>query len=196
MASWVPLGGYPCLNANPPLAMSDTVPNHSPDAALHGCCACGLRFESACSLRHHRSARHSTLLFSSDSKEYVVAPDENGYACPLGNCSQPYRNRDGLQRHLRKQHGVKFSNGTTACVPNPSTLPGNARSQGTSIPARVFLMPVDLMLEEKGLRLISLSHRFMTSWYLPTLRAAFPANSIRVNGFFFFFFLFFFHWQS
>ncbi|KAF8119505.1 hypothetical protein EV363DRAFT_1234339, partial [Boletus edulis] len=121
---------------HPPLAMADALLDQSPDAVSPECCACGLQFESLRGLYLHRSARHSVLSFSSCSKEYVVAPDQNGYACPLGNCSQLYRNRDGLQRHLRKQHGVKPG------VPNPSTSSNGGRLQGTASD-QPFTPPLD-----------------------------------------------------
>ncbi|KAG6369038.1 hypothetical protein JVT61DRAFT_1939 [Boletus reticuloceps] len=116
--------------------MSDALLDQSPDAVSPECRPCGLRFESLRSLCLHRSARHSILSFSSCSKEYVVAPDQNGYACPLGNCSQLYRNRGGLQRHLRKQHGVKSG------VPNPSTSSSGGRLQGTASD-QPFTPPLD-----------------------------------------------------
>jgi hypothetical protein len=100
------------------------MPDHSSDTTLRECPACNLQFDSHLTLRHHRSAKHSALSFRSDSKEYVVNPEENGYACPLGSCSQSYRSRDGLQRHLRKHHGVKFSGGVT-CAQDPSTPPSH-----------------------------------------------------------------------
>ncbi|KAI9459287.1 hypothetical protein HD554DRAFT_2041944 [Boletus coccyginus] len=137
------------------MSASGTAPNRPPDVATpHECHSCGSRFGSPCSLRHHRSARHSTCSFISNSKEYLVAPDKNGYTCPL--CSQPYRNRDGLQRHLRKQHGVTFSNGAVSCAANPSatsllavegshTPPGNARSQGA-----VFDQTLTLLYDEQA----------------------------------------------
>ncbi|KAF8121026.1 hypothetical protein EV363DRAFT_1187478 [Boletus edulis] len=121
---------------HPPLAMSDALPDQSLDAVSPECRPCGLRFESLRSLCLHRSARHSVLSFSSCSKEYAVAPDQNGYACPLGNCSQLYRNRGSLQRHLRKQHGVKSG------VPNPSTSSSGGRLHGTASD-RPFTPPLD-----------------------------------------------------
>ena len=88
--------------------MSDAAPNQLPDATSHQCQACGLLLKSARNLQHHRSVRHSTLSFIFSCKEYVVASQQNGYTCPLVNCFQQHHNRDGLQRHLRKHHGVKF----------------------------------------------------------------------------------------
>ncbi|KAF8121032.1 hypothetical protein EV363DRAFT_1132113, partial [Boletus edulis] len=124
---------------HPPLAMSDALLDQSLDAVSPECRPCGLRFESLRSLYLHRSARHGILSFSSCSKEYVVAPDRNGYTCPLGNCSQLYRNKDGLQRHLRKRHGVKPG------VPNPSTSSNGGRPQGMKGTAsdRPFTPPLD-----------------------------------------------------
>lgn len=62
------------------------------------------------------------MSFSLDGTQYIAVPDKGGYACPFGGCSQSYRNRDGLLRHLRQPHGVKLSNGT-ASVPNPLNAP-------------------------------------------------------------------------
>lgn len=43
-----------------------------------------------------------------------------------------------------------------------------------------------LMLEEKGLHLICLSHHLTMSRYLPMSWAAFPANGVKVNRLIFF----------